>query len=67
LMTPGEGVDGPTVDASLVIEEAARIMSAEGKETANVVNSKGKLMGIITMSDIIGAMVPPQEDAISVI
>ena len=67
LMTPGEGVDGPTVDASLVIEEAARIMSAEGKETANVVNSKGKLMGIITMSDIIGAMVPPQVDAISVI
>ena len=67
LMTPGEGVDGPTVDASLVIEEAVRIMSAEGKETANVVNSKGKLMGIITMSDIIGAMVPPQEDAISVI
>ena len=50
-----------------MIEEAARIMSAEGKETANVVNSKGKLMGIITMSDIIGAMVPPQEDAISVI
>lgn len=66
LMQPGPAVDGPQVDSSLVIEEAARILSAENKEAANVVSAKGKLLGTITMNDIIGAMVPPQEDAISV-
>jgi glycine betaine/proline transport system ATP-binding protein len=66
LMQPGPAVDGPQVDSSLVIEEAARLLSAEGKESANVVSAKGKLLGVISMSDIIGAMVPPQEDAISV-
>ena len=67
LMVAGAAIEGPDVDASLVIEEAARLMSAEGVETANVTNSKGKRLGTISMSDIIGAMVPPQEDAISVI
>ena len=66
LMQAGPAVDGPQVDSSLVIEEAARILSAEGKEAANVVSAKGRLLGTITMTDIIGAMVPPQEDAISV-
>lgn len=63
LMTPGVSVDGPTVDASLVIEEAARLLSAECKEAANVINSRGKPLGSISMSDIIGAMVPPNPDA----
>jgi glycine betaine/proline transport system ATP-binding protein len=63
LMVAGPAVDGPTVDASLVIEEAARLLSAEGKEVANVINSKGKLLGTIAMSDIIGAMVPPRAEA----
>lgn len=62
LMTPGLQVDGPTVDISLVIEEVARLLSVEGKEAANVVNSKGKLMGSISMSDIIAAMVPPNPE-----
>lgn len=59
LMQPGAPVQGPTVDASLVIEEAAREMSAQGIESANVVGSRGKHLGVITLSDIIGAMVPP--------
>lgn len=63
LMTPGVGVEGPTVDASLVIEEAARLLSSEGKDVANVVNSKGKVLGSISMSDIIAAMVPPISDS----
>ncbi len=62
LMTSGAGVEGPTVDASLVIEEAARLLSSEGKDVANVVNSKGKVVGSISMSDIIAAMVPPISD-----
>ncbi|MBP6007230.1 MAG: glycine betaine/L-proline ABC transporter ATP-binding protein [Rhodoferax sp.] len=60
LMAPGVTVDGPSVDASLVIEEVARLLSAEGKEAANVVNSRGKPLGHITMNDIISAMVPPK-------
>jgi len=60
LMTPGIGVDGPSVDASLVIEEVARVLSAEGKDAANVINSRGKPLGSISMSDIIAAMVPPK-------
>ena len=63
LMQPGAAVEGPTVDASLVIEEAARLLSAEGKEAANVVNTKGKHVGTITMGDIIGGMVPPRAEA----
>lgn len=58
LMTASPRVDGPDVDASLVIEEAARLLSGANLETANVVNSKGKHLGTLTMSDIISAMVP---------
>ena len=64
LMTQGPAVDGPTVDVSLVIEEAARLLSVESKDAANVVNSKGKLMGTISMSDIIAAMVPPNPESL---
>lgn len=62
LMVAGGAVQGPNVDASLVIEEAARLLSAEGQDTANVVNSKGKQLGTISMSDIIAAMVPPNTE-----
>ena len=58
LMQPGARVDGPDVDPSLVIEEVARLLSGDNKEAANVVTSKGKHLGVLTMSDIIGAMVP---------
>ncbi len=63
LMQAGPPVEGPSVDASLVIEEAARLLSAEGLEMANVVNSKGKVLGTVTMADIIAAMVPPRTEA----
>lgn len=59
---PGPAVEGPTVDAALVIEETARILSAEGKESANVIGPKGRHLGVITMPDIIAAMVPPHAD-----
>ena len=56
-------VAGPTVDASLVIEEAVRQLNADGQETANVVNSQGRHLGTLAMNDIIAAMVPPREAA----
>jgi glycine betaine/proline transport system ATP-binding protein len=61
LMLPGAPVQGPEFERSLVIEEAARLLSAENSETGNVVNSKGKHLGTISMSDIIAAMLPPAQ------
>ena len=63
LMTAGTPVEGPTVDPGLVIEEVARLLSAENREAANVVNAKGKHLGVITLSDVISAMVPPAADS----
>lgn len=62
LLTTGLPVAGPTVDASLVIEEAARLLSSENCKTANVVNSKGIHLGHISLGDIISAMVPPKSE-----
>ncbi len=59
LVNAGTPIQGPVLDAGLVIEEAARLLSCEGLEAANVSNSKGKHLGTISMSDIIAAMVPP--------
>jgi glycine betaine/proline transport system ATP-binding protein len=58
LMTANPRVDGPDVDPSLVIEEAARLLSSANLEAVNVVTAKGKHLGTLTMSDIISAMVP---------
>ena len=63
LMRSDSPVEGPTVDISSVIEEVARVLSAEGREVANVVNSKGRHLGTLSMNDIIAAMVPPRPDA----
>ena len=60
LVRPGPAVAGPRVEAGLVIEEAARLLSSEGLEAANVVNAKGAHLGVLTMSDIVAAIVPPR-------
>lgn len=57
----GQIIEGPSLDCSMVIEEAARILSAEGKEHANIVNSRGRHLGLLTIGSIIAAMVPPHE------
>jgi glycine betaine/proline transport system ATP-binding protein len=61
LLQTGPAIDGPTVDSQMVIEEVARLLSAEGKEAANLTNIKGKHLGVVTMTDIIAAMVPPRD------
>ncbi|WP_210731973.1 glycine betaine/L-proline ABC transporter ATP-binding protein [Hydrogenophaga sp. PAMC20947] len=62
LMQPGARVNGPDVDPSLVIEEAARLLTVDNIEAANVVTARGKHLGVITMNDIIGAIVPPKPE-----
>lgn len=59
LAVPGIPVSGPQLDEGMVIEEAARLLSAEALEVANVMSGAGKLLGTISMQDIIAAMVPP--------
>lgn len=59
LMQPGEPISGPSVDASLVIEEAIRLLSAEARDMANVTTARGHHLGVIFMADLIAAMVPP--------
>ena len=59
LMTAGAPVQGPEVGASMVIEEAARLLSGSGQDAANVVNAEGAHLGTLSMVDIIAAMVPP--------
>jgi glycine betaine/proline transport system ATP-binding protein len=62
LVRPGPAVAGPQVEAGLVIEEAARLLSSQGLEAANVVSAKGAHLGVVTMSDIVAAMVPPRAE-----
>lgn len=63
--TAGQITAGPSLDSSTVIEEAARTLSAEGMELANVVNSRGRHLGLLSMKSIIAAMVPPQEACVA--
>lgn len=61
-MSRGQVVEGPSLDSSMVIEEAARILSAEGRDQANIISSRGSHLGTLNMASIIAAMVPPQDD-----
>jgi glycine betaine/proline transport system ATP-binding protein len=63
LALAGAPVQGPDVDARVVIEDVARLPSADDKEVTNVVSSKGKHLGIISISDLISAIVPPNPQA----
>jgi len=63
LARAGAAVAGPAVDPALVIEEAARRLSAEGCAAANVVDARGGHLGVISMSDIIAAILPPSAPA----
>ncbi len=61
LMQSAAPIEGPSVDASLVIEEAIRLLSAQSRDAANVVNARGRHLGVVAMSDLIAAMVPPSQ------
>lgn len=61
LVQKGPPIEGPSLAGNLVIEEAARTLSAAGAEQGNVVNRRGRHLGTINLAAIVGAMVPPTE------
>ena len=63
VMTPGEGVDGPSLPHDLVLEEALQAVSATRLDRANVVDADGKTIGSISLKQIIDAIARPAEDS----
>ena len=59
--TIGVTVDGPALDVNMVLEDAARLLSAENKEHGNIVSRRGRHLGTVSLGAIVAAMVPPQE------
>jgi glycine betaine/proline transport system ATP-binding protein len=51
--------EGPAIDAGAPLEDAARMMTDDGSAVAHVVNEKGKPTGVLTLPNVIGAMVTP--------
>ena len=60
---PGPRVEGPDLDANTVLEDAMRILNGENKDQANIVSKRGRVLGTVTLSAIIDAMIPPQDNA----
>ena len=63
VMTPGEGVDGPSLPHDLVLEEALQAVNATQLDRANVVDADGKTIGSISLKQIIDAIARPAEDS----
>ena len=61
VMTPDDSVDGPEVAHDLVLEEALQIVTATENKKCNVVDSNGKTLGCISLSQIVDAIAKPEE------
>ena len=61
-MTPGQGVDGPSVAHDLVLDEALQAVSAAPSGEASVVDAEGKPIGSVSLKQIINAMARPAEE-----
>ena len=62
VMTPGEGVDGPSVAHDLVLDEALQAVSAAPSGEASVVDAEGRPVGSVSLKQIINAMARPAEE-----
>ena len=65
LVAPGSigvPVEGPSLDANTVLEDAARVLSTENLEQANLVSRRGRHLGTVSLSAIVAAMVPQQQE-----
>ena len=59
VMREGAAVQGLQLHHRQVIEEAARALNSAGLEEGNVVDGKGRHLGVISRGDIVSAMLPP--------
>ena len=59
VMTPGESVDGPDIPLNLVLEEALQVVGATQFKQANVVDADGKVIGSISLKQIIDGIARP--------
>ena len=62
-MIPGKGVDGPSLPHELVLEEGLQVVGATQFNQANVVDADGKVIGSISLKQIIDAIARPVEDS----
>ena len=65
LVAPGSigvPVEGPSLDANTVLEDAARVLSTENLEQANLVSRRGRHLGTVSLCAIVAAMVPQQQE-----
>ena len=62
VMTPGQGVDGPSVAHDLVLDEALQAVSAAPSGEASVVDAEGRPVGSVSLKQIINAMARPAEE-----
>ena len=51
--------EGPAIEADAYLEDAAKQMTDDGCNIAHVINEKGKPTGVLTLPDVIDAMVTP--------
>ena len=63
VMTPDESVDGPGIPYNLVLEEALQVVGATQFKQANVLDADGKVIGSISMRQIIDGIARPVEDS----
>lgn len=59
---PADDMEGPIVDAGMLLDDVARVMTSEVAELARVVGSSGEVVGVVNTADVMGAMVRQHED-----
>ena len=63
VMTPGRGIEGPSLPHDLALEEALQVVGATQFNQANVVDADGTVIGSISLKQIIDAIARPVEDS----
>lgn len=60
MQPPGDAAGGPMLETETLLEDAARTLAMAEEEVATVTNGDGKIVGTVTASDVMGAMVRPE-------
>jgi glycine betaine/proline transport system ATP-binding protein len=63
LMTKASRASGPKFEESALLEDALKVMNEQNSDSAAIVDSKGKVVGKISLKDAIRAMARPDREA----